>query len=475
MKISKKLIKILIILLIIILVIISGSIIYFFKKEKNNNGNDDTYHDNNVTQNRVEENNQTNLNNNTDINEIEKNETEINKIDTTPVVGDLEETQEEIWGENTPITQEDLKIQIDETKYTYFLIKQCMNKFYSSRENAYNILAEELKQQNNLNFYPNSENIQFCIDNIYKVEPNKRKNIYIIHYRLKSNNLQNISMIIKIDKKELAFEVYPFEFLRNYGLQNLKENDYININVIKLDDINRTEYNNYNIDEISKDDLTCVNEIFNKYKFDLNFDNEHLYSIIEKEYKDSKFPSYNDFVNYLNNHKDYFADNMVKYQTIKLNNYTEYVSLGEKENRYYFYMYSLTNFTVMFDNYTISVPQYSELYQSSFPTVRAKYCIDRVRKAINDKNYQFIYKRLNPIQKNNYFSSYEDFERFIKDNFYDENTFEYEEYLIVSDTVYQYKVKVTDTTKKLFSYRRFNMSITLKDDEEFYISINKYT
>lgn len=471
MKINKNLIKLLLIILVIILVSISVILIYFFKNEKNNNENyKDNNNNNSVTQNRVEENNQTNSNNSS---MNEKNETEINKIDTTQIVGDLEETQEEIWGENIPITQENLKIQIDETKYTYFLIKQCMNKFYSSRENAYNTLAEELKQQNNLNFYPNTENIQFCIDNIYKIKPNKRKDIYIINYRLKSNNLQNISMIIKIDKKELAFEIYPFEFLRNYGLQNLKENDYINIDIIKLGDIKRTEYNNYNIDQISKDDLTCVNEIFNKYKFDLNYDIEHLYGIIENEYKDSKFSSYNEFINYLNNHKDYFEDNMVKYQTINANNYTEYVALGEKNNHYYFYMYSLTNFKVLFDNYTVSLPQYSQAYQSSFPTVQAKYCIDRVRKAINDKNYEFIYKRLNSVQKNNYYPNYEDFVKFIKENFYDENTFEYEEYLIVSDTVYQYKVKVTDATKKEFSYRNFNMSITLKDNEEFTISINK--
>mgnify|MGYP002544218377 CR=1 FL=1 len=44
-----------------------------------------------------------------------------------------------------------------------------------------------------------------------------------------------------------------------------------------------------------------------------------------------------------------------------------------------------------------------DTYNAFLPAARAKYCINRVVEALNYKDYDFIYSKLNPVQKNNYY------------------------------------------------------------------------
>ena len=127
-------------------------------------------------------------------------------------------------------------------------------------------------------------------------------------------------------------------------------------------------------------------------------------------------------------------------------------------------------YSILLDNYTTELPQYSEIYNSMLPSVQAKYCIDRVIKAVNDKNYEFIYNKLNIVQKSE-FSSYNDFVKFIKEIFYEENNYEFIDYKKSSNAVYQYLVKITDKTEKTFSFRRLDMQVVLEDDTDFMIGI----
>ena len=96
--------------------------------------------------------------------------------------------------------------------------------------------------------------------------------------------------------------------------------------------------------------------------------------------------------------------------------------------------------------------------------------MDRVRRAINDQNYDFVYSKLNSVQKRNYYSNYNDFVKFIQVYFYQLNIFEYGKYKEISDNVFQYKVKVKDEMNEQSS-RNFEMTVTLKDNCDFEITI----
>ena len=61
------------------------------------------------------------------------------------------------------------------------------------------------------------------------------------------------------------------------------------------------------------------------------------------------------------------------------------------------------NYTILLDDYLIVEDK--ENYDALLPQVQAEYCVKRVIDSINDGNYEFVYDKLNEIQKNNYYKN----------------------------------------------------------------------
>ena len=156
-----------------------------------------------------------------------------------------------------------------------------------------------------------------------------------------------------------------------------------------------------------------------------------------------------------------------------MNGYTQYVVFGSHDNCYIVNYFNIMSYDLLLDNYTIYAQNYLNEYSSNFPNVQAKYCIDRVRKAINDKNYKFIYGKLDALYKKSEFPDYNSFENFIKQNFYEKNSFEFLDFNKLSSNIFEYTVRITDETGKSLSYRQFYMTVTLKNDADFVISITQ--
>ena len=317
---------------------------------------------------------------------------------------------------------------------TYFLIKQCMEIYYDSIaiDDVQTLIDEDVTEKMNINdieSIKNTDSPAFSIDNIYKQRLSSNLNIYVIYYRVEKNstNSLNSTIWIKVNDKDKDFSIYPYEYLKLNNYLNLKENDTINISTTK--NINKDKKNTYN-DDISYGTKDCMNELFKRYKFDLVLDLEHLYNSLNEEYKGT----------------------------------------GGTNRTYVFNIINLMDYRLSFDDYEIV--QSEEFYDKFLPQAKARYCIDRIVKAINNNDYEFIYSKLNPIQKNNYFENIDKLESFIEEKFYEENSYEInEEYLIISDDVYQFDVKMTDKTGNSNSARNYTMTVTLKENADFTISI----
>lgn len=468
MKINKKKIKILGILLSILLIIIA--IIYIvvsrynasFNNEKDNKNrkrnNYSLNYENNDKKTNGTSNGENKLNSNS-------NPTEKLSLDV------IEDTDP--WGENKPINQSDLTLKLDNTERSYFLVKQCITLFYSSEENAIKVLDTKLKQPE---YYKENNGLQFCIDEIYKAPIRDSKDIYYVYYRLQdkgSNGVINKQLILKIDKKNILFSIYPYEYLSSINYLNLKENDKISLDIVSIDDLERNGANKYNARLIKEDDLIYVQELIERTKFEIKYDVNRLFNRVDEEYRNVVFNNEINIINqFLNNKKEeLFKDTFKGYQIYSQDNYTQYIAVFESSNHYVFNKKSLTDYTVQFDNYSTALPPYLEIYDANFSHIKAKYCIDRIRKAINDNNYRFIYSKLNTIQKDNYYKNYNDLETFIKTYFYKDNTFDYGDCIKFSDNLYQYTVNAKDSSNSLSYKRKFNMTVELKENGDFRISI----
>ena len=404
-------------------------------------------------------------------NMIEKNSKQYNQNDSNNTQLDVVEDTDP-WGENRPIDEEDLVLEKKIDDNSYFIVKRCLTIFYSSRENAYNVLENRVKNFDISNFY--NEKKDFCIDEIYKAPIRESKDIYYIYYRVQNNqhDMENKQMMIKVDKKNVSFHIYPFEYLKSINYWNLKQDDKISLDIVDFSDIEKIEYMDYKHENLSNKEAICIKELFERFEFDVKYDLNHLYNSLDEEYKNIRFENnFQKFSSFMNNRREIYVEDIIKgYQKYELNWYTQYIIICRNDDHFVVNMVDLMNYSIQFDNYTTVIPAYSELYNSNLPHIKPKYCMDRIRKAINDENYEFIYSKLNPVQKSNYFSRFDVFVSYIQNNFYKRNVFDYKKYTKVSDSVYTYNVNVKNEMNEN-DYRIFKMTVTLKEAEDFSISI----
>ena len=466
---NKKKVEKLLIIFTIIIAIIIASIVYLIK-----NGaqmpNLEIIKDNNIVDNTASTNN--------------TKETE-NIISEENVDHSIETSVDE-WKESGKIAQEDIKIERVDDLYTYFLLKQCLANYYNpeNTRKGLDILDDEAKSDlgitldNVANFYSNKAGAGFCIDKIFKQRTNiedSSQNLYIVYHRVGINSSKKDQVVfVKIEERNICFSIYPQEYLEKNNYLNLTQNDVVKINNIQ--ELAQNDNNVYKVSLISKSDWSCTKELYDRYKFDVQYDLEGLYNKLNEEYKNIKFQSYDSFVQYINDTKERILNQEVSKYGVNTNGeYKEYIALCGENDHLVFYTRNLMEYVVSLDNYTATSLQYLSAYNETLPSNQAIYCIDRVIKAINDKNYEFIYNKLNSVQKYNYYSNFEDFKTFIINGFYNKNDYEIEDNkVMVTQNIYQYSIKVTDAEMPdSKNYKKFVMAVTLKGDMDFSISITK--
>ena len=465
---NKRIIKPIIVFSIIIFIIIVFLIFSLSNKDSKSKKNNILNETEIITDDEIEDSDFNSLNNQKEDNNIESNRSSIKKIRS-----DIPDTDP--WNEKGPIQEERLIFEKKTDRDAYFIAKQCLTLFYTSKDYALNTLENKLKQYDISNFYNNEKD--FCIDEINMAHVTGSKDFYFIYYRVgvNQNNTENKQVLIKVDLKNDSFFVYPYEYLKSINYINLKDGDKISLDIFDVTDIEKTDQNNLNRFKIKKNESASIKEIYERIKFDINYDLNHLYNLIDEEYKNIRFTNNSDkFSSYIKSNKEkYLTNSIYGYQKYDLDWYTQFLVTFENDDIILINMVDIMNYSIQFDSYTTVIPIYSEIYNFSFPHIRAQYCIDRVKQAIDDKNYEFVYAKLNPVQKNNYYKNYNDFVSFIKTAFYEKNEFEYGKYTQISDIIYQYVVEVKDETKKNTYVKKLNISVTFKENDDFSISITQ--
>ena len=395
----------------------------------------------------------------------------------------VEDTEKNNENSNNKITQNNTKIINDavESKRnglkpvydveSYLLMNNFIQIYYEtlSTEEMSVLIDDEAKNMITTNMQSiGNASSAFCIDDIYEQYIDYTTNFYVVDYRIETeeSKCEKIRIGLKVDSKDKAFSIYPYEFFSKNNYLNSKEDDIIKIN--QTNGITLKDENRYK--DITYDAKTYMQELFKRYKFDLLLDIEHLYNTLNEEYKNKKFPTFSDFENYINENKsDLSLDKLNSYSTVNHDESVEYKGIGENRT-YVFNSKNLMDYTLSLDDY--EVVQDVNYYNKFLPHAKAQYCIDRVIKAINNKDYEFVYEKLNPIAKNNIYPNIEDFKNYIDTCFYDKNTYEIaSDYLIISDKTYQFNVKITDNKGVSNSVREYTITVTLEDNADFTIAI----
>ena len=83
------------------------------------------------------------------------------------------------------------------------------------------------------------------------------------------------------------------------------------------------------------------------------------------------------------------------------------------------------DYSVVLDVYTTDTPYFKNMYSRSTDQNKAKLNLEKIQEALNNKDYKYIYSKLNATFKANNFATERQFETYMKDNFFDKNQITY--------------------------------------------------
>ena len=269
--------------------------------------------------------------------------------------------------------------------------------------------------------------------------------------------------MIKLDISNKTYSVFWEDYLKenNYSEQRTEKIDISEANV---------EKNNYNyFMMVYADNTTIVNRYFDNFKKLLINNPNKLYEILDKEYREKKFLSYENFLNYLRRTSNRFSSLEVsKYQykndTIKI--------IDNYENYYTFKMSDVMKYTIMLDNYTIIDEETKEIYSNSTEKEKVYLNTARFLNMINNKDYETAYALLDSGFKANKYPSLDKFIETLKNNLFDYNSIESASKYTTSGDNNIFVLNIKNGEKDDSQKKEMTLIMKLKEETDFVMSFS---
>lgn len=399
-------------------------------------------------------------------------------------------------GETIEITN---KIEYVDDFSTFKTVEQCIQQYYNILNNEsssfygkdedgnetkifsdkeirqirLNLLSDDYKKNNNIN-----------INNIDNYIKTSKEEIMVLTLKMKELKNTKINkyiaqgIILNVDNKFIE-EFYVIVVLDPYNNSFAIEpiiNEYSNIDEIKIENNNKSiEINNDN----KYSERAYSYEEISKYYF-LTFKRlalakpEIIYNdYMDKEYKDQRFGTLQEFQKYINqNNQEVFKTMMKEYLVNYYDDYTEYVVKDQFQNIYIFKKYNDQKLNFMLDTYTITADKFKQKYEESGDIEKIQMNIDKFFQMINRHDYKTSYKCLSEGFKNNYFKTEEDFSNYIRNKFFIYNKITFKNYEKKGSGLYVINIELTDLTEENSDVKSVNIIMQLKENFEFEMSFD---
>lgn len=403
----------------------------------------------------------------------------------------------------TPATETD-PIEIEEKleevtiRNNFYVVKNCITKFYTyyseiynnkssslimdeeaiaSLENektenikaVYNILDENYKIYKNITLDNLTQKLSSInsntidITNMYVTQKDENISIYFVYGYLIDTSLSEtyeFSMIVNIDMLNRTYTVLLGDYVEeNYNDIKVGEN-------VEIDypwQIENNTYNTFKYQAITDD--TYITDIFNSFRDNMIYNLVEIYENLDETYKQKRFPTLESFKEYVSdNIKEISIIQLTQYKKTKYDDYTQYVCLADNNKYYIINETSLMKYNFILDTYTIDLPEFLEKYEESDDKTKVALNIQKIKEAIDEKDFQYVYGKLDNTFKENNFSDYNKFREYLSSNLFDENIFEYKN-IEKNGDVYVATIIINDIKK-------IEIIMQLSDDTNFYMSFN---
>lgn len=335
--------------------------------------------------------------------------------------------------------------------------------FYSILDNEY--IKDMNIQKNDLNKIIKEYQSEECILNklyFYNISDNLK-----LYYSQITIDNENLNLLIKVDNKNETYSVFLNDYVSKNGysidteIQNMK---------IDSNSIERNKFNTYRKSNINDDYIIVdyIDDIKNK----LISNPKNVYqNMLEQEYREKRFESLQNFINYINQNKEEIESIEAK-KYIILNEKHEYIIQDQYDNYYVINEKAIMDYTIRFDLYTISEDEFSSSYKSATNEKKVQMNISKFIQMINRHDYKTAYSCLATSFKNNYTLTGEKFIEAVKNKFFTYNNVEYVKCDEVGNNTYAYEIKLTDLTGNNQEEKIITIIMKLNDEENFEMSFD---
>lgn len=383
----------------------------------------------------------------------------------------------------------------------YLTVEECLKSYLTmtkieEKEVLVSYLNEDFVTTKNIN----SENVLNVINkyknyDLYrtmemyeKYDVENRISIYYVKGKIDGNY---VFFKVRLDGNNETFDIYPID----EGEFNSDIKKQSNENIEKV--ISKKTYNFYRNAYLTNEDISR-NYYIDFIKLML-IDSEQAYSRLNEEYKKAKFGNIENFNNYINSNKNtlqmiynvetadssdfgsfleydnYIQANsdykMKSYSVNEYNNYYQYVCGNITGSNIIFNAKYPLDYEVYMDSYTIDLPEFIEKYNKETDANKVLMNLEKVKGAINTKDYNYVYNKLDDTFKKNNFPTQQSFQEYINNNLYSLNSFEYNN-VVKNGNLYVTTTGINDTTGKQHIFKSITFIVKLLEGTDFVMSFS---
>lgn len=302
------------------------------------------------------------------------------------------------------------------------------------------------------------------IKDIFTVKLNNNIVLAMINATLNKNEF---NVIIKLDFDNEAYSIFLQDYIEKYGYSDNMSLSQINIS---SDAIKNNGYNKFM--NVTVTDEYVITQYFSEYRMKMLQNIEKAYELLDEEYKTAKFGSIAEFQKYVSDKKQTIEIASIQgYQVNKYDDYTQYVCIDQYGRYYIFNEYSVMNYNVILDTYTIDIPEFTEKYNKSNDAEKAGMNVQKILDSLNDKDYKYAYGKLDETFKQNNFKTLEEFTNYWNKNTYEYNTMTFDNYQNSGD-LHMYTVTIKDKNNEASPAITKTFIVKLTEGTDFVMSFN---
>lgn len=388
------------------------------------------------------------------------------------------------------IDSEKIELEKVTDKDIFFSINQCVNDFYNNKyvtdENKktklgsiYQILDKDYIEskgitedniEGKINIF--KQDTKYIATEIYKTQKIDKYIVYIVKgipYDKKTEKYVEDTTIYKI-REDITNSTYT--------LEPSEENDIKNIKIANQDfkDIDVNNINHYNENNFSEQDV--LQNYIQYYRLLMKNDTTTAYNLLDDEYKEKKFKNIEEFNKYVENNK---TMSLYQYYTTQYSGYLQYVAELTTLKYISINEISAMNFKILLDDYTVDGEEFIKKYNSAGNKGKVSLNTEKIISALNDKDYEYVYNKLDETFKNNNFDTLEKFEKYVEENIFKKFSVQYTDYEEKGST-YIIKFKMTESMPENFTgairgeivrqTKDMTVIMQLKDNRDFVMSFS---